>query len=137
MPETVFSFYSPQGRASGSDLPAPEQKLINAQEFQTRMTMTWNLNWSPNSADDTDSALISLQNAGCEIDQLNELYNASIDMYLDHLSMRYFRGAMPASLRRELKTLNAAVSSYEWVPTRRALHLLQYALVSPYFGIIK
>jgi uncharacterized protein (DUF1800 family) len=137
MPETVFSFYSPQGRASGSDLPAPEQKLINAQEFQTRMTMTGNLSWSPNSADDSDSALISLQNAGCEIDRLNELYNASIDMYLDHVSMRYFRGAMPASLRRELKTLNAAVSSYEWVPTRRALHLLQYALVSPYFGIIK
>jgi uncharacterized protein (DUF1800 family) len=137
MPETVFSFYSPQGRASGSELPAPEQKLINAQEFQTRMTMTWNLNWSPNPADDNDSALISLQNAGCEIDKLNDLYNSSIDLYLDYLSMRYFRGAMPASLRRELKTMNAAISSYEWVPTRRALHLLQYALVSPYFGIIK
>jgi uncharacterized protein (DUF1800 family) len=137
MPETVFSFYSPQGRASGSDLPAPEQKLINAQEFQTRMTMTWNLNWSPNSADDNDSALISLQNAGCEIDALNQLYNNSIDAYLDFLSIRYFRGTMPASLRRELKTMNDNINAYEGIPTRRAFHLMQYALVSPYFGIIK
>ena len=137
MPETVFSFYSPQGRASGSDLPAPEQKLINAQEFQRRMSMSWSLEWSPKSEDDPDSALLSLQNAGCEIDALNQLYNNSIDAYLDFLSMRYFRGTMPASLRRELKTMNENINAYEGIPTRRAFHLLQYALVSPYFGIIK
>lgn len=137
MPETVFSFYSPHGQASGSSLPSPEQKLINAQEFQRRMNTAGSLSWSPNSSEDSDSALLSLQNAGCEIDTLNHLYNQSIDAYLDFLSLSFFKGAMPASLRRELKTMNAAISSYEWVPTRRALHLLQYALVSPYFGIIK
>jgi hypothetical protein len=51
--------------------------------------------------------------------------------------MRYFRGTMPASLRRELKTMNENINAYEGIPTRRAFHLLQYALVSPYFGIIK
>lgn len=137
MPETVFSFYSPHGRASGSNLPSPEQKLINAQEFQRRMNTAGALSWSSNSTDDADSSLLSLQNAGCEINLLNQIYGSSLDAYLDYLSMHFFRGAMPASLRRELKTMNAAVSSYEWVPTRRALHLLQYALVSPYFGIIK
>ena len=137
MPETVFSFYSPHGRASGSNLPAPEQKLINAQEFQRRMNMAGNLQWNQNAANDPDSSLLSLQDAGCEIDALNQLYSKSIEIYLDFISTRFFRGSMPASLRRELKTMNDNISAYEWVPTRRALHLMQYALISPYFGIIK
>ena len=136
MPETVFSFYSPHGIASGSDLPAPEQKLINAQEFARRMGIA-NIQWSPISRNDADSSLISLQNAGCEIDVMNQLYSKSIDAYLDFVSIRYFRGVMPASLRRELKSINDSIDSIEWVPTRRALHLLQYALMSPYFGVIK
>lgn len=137
MPETVFSFYSPHGTASGSTLPAPEQKLINAQEFQTRMNTAAGIYWSPNASDTADSALASLRDAGCEIDTLNQHYSTSIDSYLDYVSMRYFRGVMPASLRRELQTVNAAIASYESLSTRRALHLLQYALVSPYFGVIK
>ena len=137
MPETVFSFYSPHGIASGSDLPAPEQKLVNAQEFQRRMTMVGSFDWSPVLANNSDSTLLSLQNSGCEIDVLNQIYAKSIDEYLNYLSMRYFRGTMPESLRQEIKTINTMITGYEWVSTRRALHLLQYALVSPYFGIIK
>lgn len=123
---SVFSFYLPTDRAPGSNLLAPEQKLLNADELTWRMGgMKWHLTKFTENA-----------TAGCDMAALGRAFSESPKALIDLLSAHWFRGAMPPTLRSNLEAL--AVGQGTWAtPDEGALTLMLYALSSPYFGVIK
>ena len=120
-PISVFSFYAPTDRAPGSNLLAPEQKLLNAPEFSSRIG---GYDWTvPSNAID------------CPLDEIGRAYSESPQAILNLISERYFRGAMPPTLRQTL--IELAPTIYGTDPNHKAKTLLTYALTTPYFGVIR
>jgi len=129
---SVFSFYLPTDRAPGSNLLAPEQKLLNTVELTARLGQLQGLLIDPAAS----------AAAGCEVASLGRSYAESPKAYVDQLSSRFFRGAMPATLRSNLMELAAAQPSWSGAssvdrPVEGAVVLLHYALTSPFFGVMK
>ncbi len=134
---SVFSFYAPTDRAPGSNLLAPEQRLATTQELRDRTNQaSWPTKWD-NATQKQDVSL--LRTAGCEIDGLSAAFFKSPTAYADLLSARYFRGAMPPTLRSNL----ADIMSLQWPPYNKTdpfegpLRMLNYATLTPYFGAMK
>ena len=94
--ESVFSFYAPTDRAPGSNLLAPEQKIVNASEFQSRLNLTYGMRWDNGLPQPSLTAMLS---AGCGVDTLAQAYAASPAAFLAQLAERFFRGTMPPTLR--------------------------------------
>jgi uncharacterized protein (DUF1800 family) len=127
-PATVFGFYLPTDRAPGSNLLAPEQKLLNTSELSSRF-QGWTL--SPLN----DSSGIN-NDSGCQIEELSKMLDRSPKEFVDSLNIRYFRGAMPPLLRTSI--LDLAAGQNTWGNYRqRTMTLMQYALSSPSFGVMK
>lgn len=122
-PSSVFSFYAPTDRAPGSNLLAPEQKLINADTLASRMG-GFNLGSAAAAAA-----------AGCKIDPFGEALAASPLLYVNLVNERFFRGAMAPTLRQNLMDLAPTI----WGENNnmKAINLLSYALSSPYYGVMR
>ena len=134
---SVFSFYAPTDRAPGSNLLAPEQRLATTEELRNRTNQaSWPVQWD-NVTQKQDVS--RLRTAGCQIDALSAAFFKSPAAYADHLSARYFRGAMPPTLRSNL----VDIMSLQWPPynkndaTEGPLRMLNYATLTPYFGAMK
>ena len=135
-PESVFSFYAPSDRAPGSNLLAPEQKLLTANELTSRLNLVNSSRWDDLAQQNN---LNSMNAAGCNVAAVINAYAASPRAYLDLLSERYFRGAMPPTLRANIEQI-VSQKYPPWdarTPDDGALRMLDYALASPYFGVIK
>jgi hypothetical protein len=133
-PESVFSYYAPTDRAPGSNLLAPEQKLLTGNEFELRLgSISGNL-YDP--ATKTNSSKF-YSAAGCNLDPLIKAFITSPRALSDHLSNTFFRGAMPPTLRQNIdqKMLNPTWDAN--FPDQGALSMLSYALATPYFGAMK
>ncbi len=133
-PESVFSFYAPTDRAPGSNLLAPEQKLVNASEFTGRLSLTQSVRWS---ASQQENRLKGLVDAGCNVEALLAAYGRSSRDFNDYLSTRFFRGAMPPTLRSNIEQL---IQQPHWDTkdlAEGALRMFDFALTSPYYGVIK
>ena len=134
---SVFGFYAPTDRAPGSNLLAPEQKLINTNELRDR----GNLAALPVGRDTvTNKHEVSrFKDAGCQVEALSAAFAKSPAAYADWLSMRHFRGAMPPTLRVNLAQLmSMPYPPYDASdPYDGPLRLLNFALLTPYFGVIK
>jgi uncharacterized protein (DUF1800 family) len=127
--ESVFSFYAPTDRAPGSGLLSPEQKLINASELTMRFDLS--------SMTRQGESVRLLATAGCDINALINAYSTSPSAFNDFLSARFFRGAMPPTLRSNIEQL---IRNPQWNAaniSEGALRMLDYALASPYYGVIK
>ena len=124
-PASVFSYYLPTDRAPGSNLLAPEQKLLITDELTQRLgRLTWTLVDGKNNAA-----------SGCDVATLGQAFAQSPKALIDLVSTRWFRGAMPPTLRSNLTSL---ATSQNWdSPDKAAFVLLQFALSTPYFGVIK
>jgi uncharacterized protein (DUF1800 family) len=119
---SVFSYYVPTDRAPGSNLLAPEQRLLNAKEFSERIgTMPM------------DAA--NLAAAGCKADMFGQALAASPQAFADLVNERFFRGAMPLTLRQNI--IELATSADGNSPTAKALTLLRFVLSTPYYGAIR
>jgi hypothetical protein len=132
--ESVFSFYAPTDRAPGSNLLAPEQRLLNAQELTSRLNLANGMRW--NAATETQG-VDNLDRAGCNVQPLVDAYWRSPRDFADQLSQRYFRGAMPPTLRANLEQL---IREPSWDARDRyegPLVMLDFALGTPYFGVVK
>jgi uncharacterized protein (DUF1800 family) len=130
--ESVFSFYAPTDRAPGSNLLAPEQRLTNSSDFMFRLNLINGTRWSPNG-----SSFERLRTAGCEIDTLVGAYQSSPRAFNDWLSQRYFRGAMPPSLRSNVELL---IRQPQWgtpLPEDGTAQMTDFALSTAYYGVIK
>ena len=130
-PNSVFGFYAPTDRSPGSNLLAPEQKLLNANEFVGRYgdpnVLLWKFNGTKGYLD-----------AGCNLAEFSNAMAQSSAAYVDLLSARYFRGAMPPSLRSTLDQLNVeARGSGSFDPNTWSMVMLGFALATPSFGVMK
>lgn len=136
-PESVFSFYAPTDRAPGSNLLAPEQRLATSSELRDRTSIAfWPLRWNQ-ATGRRDTSLMT--EAGCDIDGMINAFRASPGEYADWLSVRYFRGAMPPTLRTniaQIMQLNNPPYNVD-DPVDGAVNMLGYALLTPYFGVSK
>ena len=127
-PSTIFGFYLPTDRAPGSNLLAPEQKLVNTSELSSRFG-----GWPIGRLEDTSGGT---DDSGCQIDELARILERSPKEFVDTLNTRYFRGVMPPLLRSSILDLAAGQTTWG-SPRRKAVRLLQYALSSPAFGVMK
>ena len=121
--DSVFSFYAPTDRAPGSNLLAPEQRLLNASELSSRLvglTLT------------SEAQAIA---AGCDSARFAKAFSTSPQAFAELLSERYFRGAMPVVLRQNL--IDLAPDIWGDTPHEKAARLLLYALATPYYGAIR
>jgi uncharacterized protein (DUF1800 family) len=121
-PSSVFSFYAPTDRAPGSNLLAPEQRLLNASELSARF---WGLGIR-------ESAIVRA--AGCDAAPFVTAFRQSPNAFADLVGERYFRGAMPVVLRQNLIALFSEVWGND--DHEKAMSLLLYALATPYYGAI-
>ena len=128
-PPSIFSFYQAGDRAPGSNLLAPEQKLLTTDELTKRLGMLAHLLL------DANKPITNTTQSGCDVATLGLAFSKSPKDLIDLISARWFRGAMPPTLRSNL--LSLAVSQTWESPDRAALVLLQFALSTPYFGVIK
>jgi uncharacterized protein (DUF1800 family) len=119
---SVFSFYLPTDRAPGSNLLSPEQRLMNAGD------LTFRLGGSIASA-------VRSSDTGCNPGLYGQAFSRSPAAFVDLVSERYFRGAIPATLRQNLIAL--APDIWGNTPDEKAISLLLFALASPYYGVIK
>jgi len=133
-PSSVFSFYAPTDRAPGSNLLAPEQKLVNASELSSRFgdpnSFRWNGPGQPNSS----TRYVA---AGCGIEAFSSAIARSPAAFIDLVSLRYFRGAMPPTLRSNLEQLIREAMGGQPDLDDVAMRMLGFALATPYFGVIK
>lgn len=132
--ESVFSFYAPTDRAPGSNLLAPEQKLLVASEFTERLGQ---LNWIRYNQATRSNDLSAYTTAGCSLDALVKAFSTSPRAFNDYLGTAFFRGAMPPTLRANIEQLMLSPSWDVNSPDDGALRLLQFALATPYFGVIQ
>jgi len=133
-PETVFSFYAPTDTASGTSIPAPEQRLLHEEEFKGRLGIR--LDWSPVIRDDQNASKLSMEAAGCDTAGLLAAYRTSASAFSDYLAPRFFRGAFPATLRLEMARIHEHLQQQNYMQEfDQATSLLSYALISPYFGV--
>lgn len=134
---SVFSFYAPTDRAPGSSLLAPEQRLANTEELQNRASQAmWPVRWDNVTQRHN---VTRLRDAGCQIDTFSEAFAKSPAAYADLLSQRFFRGAMPPTLRSNL----GEIMLLQWPPYSKTdpyegpLRMLSFATLTPYFGVMK
>lgn len=134
--ESVFGYYAPTDRAPGSNLLAPEQRLLTPIEIRDRIALPeWPGQYRPNQLRDWSA----FNDSGCQLAELSAAFKSSPREFLDLLSRRYFRGAMPPTLRSNIEQMMRE----PWPPWNRddpyegALRMLGYALATPYFGVIK
>ncbi len=131
--DSVFSFYTPFDRAPGSNLLAPEQRLVDASELTGRLNQANDLRYNRIAR---TNDLKPLTDAGCQVQPFIDAYTRSPKDYLDLLSSRYFRGAMPPTLRSNLEQM---IQQPNWRgddASEGAMRMLDLALATPYFGVI-
>ena len=124
--QSVFGFYAPNHKAPESLTPAPEQKLLNSSEFNNR---AGNFNYQT-------GMLENFANAGCELDLFIKAAEKSDDALINLINERFFKGAMPTTLRAGAKSLlaNSLVSN---TPTNKFSLILQLLVTSPTYGVVK
>jgi uncharacterized protein (DUF1800 family) len=123
---SVFNFFPPNHRTQGTNVLAPEQKMLNSIEFANRM------NYFSNRMSDENL----LRDAGCDVDVFKTAQAVSDEKLVDLLNDRYFRGALPASVAKSLIDTNQNL----W-EKNKGLKLtggmLDMAAVTPIFGVSK
>ena len=134
-PQSVFGFYAPTDRAPGSNLLAPEQKLITSNILSARFSSP-PFEFRGNGAGQPNSSQRYLV-AGCNIEEFSRAIGTSAKAFIDLVSLRYFRGAMPPTLRSYLEQLIREQSGSRRDQDQLAMLMLGFALASPYYGIIK
>jgi uncharacterized protein (DUF1800 family) len=123
---SVFNFYPPNHRTQGSNILAPEQKMLNAMEFSSRMGFfTW--------AFQNESLM---NDAGCDYATFKAAQAVSDEKLLDLMNERFFRGTLSASISKSLIDAN---KNYWNRGQGLALTgaILDMAAVTPAFGVSK
>lgn len=127
---SVFNFYSSSDRSSVGGLPAPEQTLVNGAELVRRLDEFRLI------IDYPSLTPTSYRNAGCiRVDTLQAQFAAGEPAFVDALSRLFFRGAMPATLRREIQDQLPRVG--QQVTHKDMLHVIGFVLAAPEFGVMQ
>ena len=123
---SVFNFFPPNHRTQGTNILAPEQKLLNSMEFSSRMEF---FSW----AFENETAL---NDAGCDVTTFKTAKAVSDEKLLDLMNERYFRGTLSASISKSLIDANKNLLNKE-KGLRLTGSILDMASVTPAFGVSK
>lgn len=123
---SVFNFYPPNHRAPGSKLLAPEQKMLNSNEFSRRMGDYHNA-LSHNSL---------LSDAGCDTAAFEAAARKSNEHLVALLGERFFRGAMPAAVAQGLVEAHKDFW-HDNNMMKLTGAMLEMAMLTPAFGVSK
>jgi uncharacterized protein (DUF1800 family) len=122
----VFGYFAPNHKAPESLTPAPEQKLIGSDEVRRKVT---SLSWEM-------KVISNFTNAGCEIDLFVNAVEKSDEALSSLISERFFKGAMPATLRLGAKNLLSKELATE-TSVQKVAKLLEVLISTPTYGVIK
>lgn len=122
----VFGYFAPNHKAPESLTPAPEQKLIGSDEVRRKVT---SLSWEM-------KVISNFTNAGCEIDLFVNAVEKSDEALISLISERFFKGAMPATLRLGAKNLLSKELATE-TSVQKVAKLLEVLISTPTYGVIK
>ena len=123
---SVFNFYPPNHRTQGTNVLAPEQKLLNSVEFSSRMGF---FNWALDNE-------TSLNDAGCDVAAFKTAQAVSDEKLMDLMNDRFFRGALSASVSKSLIDAHKNLWNRDQ-GLRLAGAILDMAAVTPAFGVSK
>jgi len=123
---SVFNFYPPNHRTQGTNILAPEQKMLNSMEFSSRMNFF-------SRAFQNEA---TLNDAGCDVTTFKAAQAASDEKLLDLMNERYFRGALSASITKSLIDANKNLWNKDQ-GLRLTGSVLDMAAVTPAFGVSK
>lgn len=119
---SVFGFYPPNHRAPGSNLLAPEQKMLLSTEFDDRLgRYSWHFQ---------DEAV--LRGSGCAVDDFKAAAASSDAKLLGLIDQRLFRGAMPPATAQAL--LGSVQSWQSTHPLQKTAAMIESAMITPSFG---
>jgi len=122
----VFGYFAPNHKAPESLTLAPEQKLIGADEVRRKVqSLSWEM-----------QVISNFNNAGCEIDLFVKAVEKSDEALIALISERFFKGAMPATLRLGAKNLLSKELSTE-ISVQKVAKLLEVLISTPTYGVIK
>ncbi len=123
---SVFNFYPPNHRAPSSKLLAPEQKMLNSNEFSRRMSEYHNA-MSHNNL---------LLDAGCDTTAFEAAARKSNEHLVALLGERFFRGAMTAAVAQSLVEAHKDFW-YDNNMMKLTGAMLEMAMLTPAFGVSK
>ena len=123
---SVFNFFPPNHRTQGTNVLAPEQKLLNSVEFSSRMGF---FNWALDNE-------TSLNDAGCDVAAFKTAQAVSDEKLMDLMNDRFFRGALSASVSKSLIDAHKNLWNRDQ-GLRLAGAILDMAAVTPAFGVSK
>ena len=123
---SVFNFFPPNHRTQGTNVLAPEQKLLNSVEFSSRMNF---FSWALQNE-------TSLNDAGCDVAAFKTAQAVSDEKLMDLMNERFFRGAMPASINKSLIDANKDLWNRDQ-GLRLTGSILDMAALTPAFGVSK
>ena len=132
-PPSVFSWYQAGDRSAGSQLVAPEQRLVTPNELGVRLQSLPRL---LNRAGDRTDSLDIFERSGCDLGPLVRAFEQSPRAFTDLVSTRFFRGAMPAPLRRTMEEMMAHPEWRRPYAPETMLNILGWALSTPHFGVV-
>jgi uncharacterized protein (DUF1800 family) len=122
----VFGYFAPNHKAPESLTPAPEQKLMGADEVRRKIgSLAWEM-----------QVVSNFTNAGCEIDLFVKAVEKSDEALISLISERFFKGAMPATLRLGAKNLLSKELASE-SSVQKIAKLLEVLVTTPTYGVIK
>ena len=123
---SVFNFYPPTHRTQGTNVLAPEQKMLNSDEFSRRLG-------TYSGVMEQESLFLE---AGCNVNGLNAVASQSDEALVNRIEQDLFRGVMPASTR--LAMLESARNYWDRSKPFRLLGaMLDLAAITPAFGVSK
>ena len=123
---SVFNFYPPNHRTQGTNVLAPEQKMLNSTEFSTRASYFTQHFKEENLLND----------AGCDVAIFKAAKASSDEQLLDLMNERFFRGTLPSTVGKSIIDANKNL----W-DRNNGLALagafLDMASMTPAFGVSK
>ena len=123
---SVFNFFPPNHRTQGTNVLAPEQKLLNSVEFSSRMgNFMYSLQYES-----------ALNDAGCDVTAFKAAQAVSDEKLMDLMNERFFRGTLSASISKSMIDANKNLWNRDQ-GLRLVGAYLDMASVTPAFGVSK
>ena len=132
---SVFSFFSPDHRAPGSNILAPEQKLLDAKEFRERFGGLQSI-----YAGDSKRMIgpgEQFRRSGCDFESLELAWKQSPEKFVAVVGERFFKGGMSPLIRDAAFRLIREVNAQGWPDGEKAAVILTFLLTTPGYGVIR
>lgn len=123
---SVFNFFPPNHRTQGTNVLAPEQKLLTTEEFSSRASYFTRIFQEESN----------LNTAGCDVEIFKTAQESSDEKLLELLNNRFFRGALPATVGMSMIEANKNLWNRN-TGLRLVGAYLDMAAMSPSYGVSK